>query len=53
MSGHGFRVIARTMLDEVLNFPPHLIEHQLAHVPYVIFLAVLTSARLIYLNGRR
>ncbi len=31
MSGHGFRAIARTMLDEVLNFPPHLIEHQLAH----------------------
>ncbi len=31
MSGHGFRAIARTILDEVLNFPPHLIEHQLAH----------------------
>ena len=31
MSGHGFRATARTMLDEVLGFPPHLIEHQLAH----------------------
>lgn len=31
MSGHGFRAAARTILDEVLNFPPHLIEHQLAH----------------------
>jgi integrase len=31
MSGHGFRAMARTILDEVLHFPPHLIEHQLAH----------------------
>jgi len=31
MSGHGFRAMARTILDEVLNVPPHLIEHQLAH----------------------
>jgi integrase len=31
MSGHGFRATARTILDEVLKFPPHLIEHQLAH----------------------
>ncbi len=31
MSGHGFRAMARTVLDEVLGFPPHLIEHQLAH----------------------
>ncbi len=31
MSGHGFRAMARTILDEVLKFPPHLIEHQLAH----------------------
>ena len=30
-SGHGFRASARTMLDEILGFPPHLIEHQLAH----------------------
>jgi integrase len=31
MSGHGFRVMARTILDEVLEFRPDLIEHQLAH----------------------
>lgn len=31
MSGHGFRATARTILDEVLGFEPHLIEHQLAH----------------------
>jgi integrase len=31
MSGHGFRAMARTLLDERLKFPPHLIEHQLAH----------------------
>ncbi len=31
MCGHGFRATARTMLDEILGFPPHLIEHQLAH----------------------
>lgn len=31
MTGHGFRAMARTILDEILNVPPHLIEHQLAH----------------------
>lgn len=31
MTGHGFRAMARTLLDEVLKFPVHLIEHQLAH----------------------
>jgi integrase len=31
MSGHGFRAMARTMLEEVLVFRPELIEHQLAH----------------------
>jgi len=31
MSGHGFRAMARTILDEVLNVRPDLIEHQLAH----------------------
>jgi integrase len=31
MSGHGFRAMARTMLDEVLGYRPELIEHQLAH----------------------
>ncbi|MCP4475093.1 MAG: integrase arm-type DNA-binding domain-containing protein [Gammaproteobacteria bacterium] len=31
MSGHGFRAMARTMLDEVLGVRPDYIEHQLAH----------------------
>jgi len=29
--GHGFRAMARTILDEVLNVRPDFIEHQLAH----------------------
>lgn len=29
--GHGFRAVARTLLDEVLGFRPDIIEHQLAH----------------------
>lgn len=29
---HGWRATARTMLDEVLGYPPHVIEHQLGHV---------------------
>ena len=32
MCGHGFRAMARTLLDEVLGFRPDHIEHQLAHV---------------------
>lgn len=32
MSGHGFRAMARTILDEVLKVRPDYIEHQLAHV---------------------
>jgi len=31
MSGHGFRAMARTILDEILEFRPDYIEHQLAH----------------------
>jgi integrase len=31
MSAHGFRAMARTVLDEELDFPAHLLEHQLAH----------------------
>lgn len=31
MSGHGFRAMARTILDEVLGVRVDLIEHQLAH----------------------
>lgn len=30
-SPHGFRALARTLLDEVLNIRPDIIEHQLAH----------------------
>lgn len=29
--GHGFRAMARTLLDEVLQIRPDFIEHQLAH----------------------
>jgi len=31
MTGHGFRAMARTVLDEVLHVRPDYIEHQLAH----------------------
>lgn len=31
MTGHGFRAMARTILDEILEFRPDYIEHQLAH----------------------
>ena len=31
MTAHGFRAMARTILDEVLHFRPDFIEHQLAH----------------------
>ena len=31
MTGHGFRALARTVLDEVLGIRPDYIEHQLAH----------------------
>jgi hypothetical protein len=30
MTGHGFRAVARTILDEVLGVRPDFIEHQLA-----------------------
>lgn len=31
MTAHGFRAMARTMLDEILEERVDLIEHQLAH----------------------
>ena len=31
MTGHGFRAMARTILDEVLGYRIELIEQQLAH----------------------
>jgi len=37
MTGHGFRAMARTILDEVLRVNPYVIEAQLAHkVPDVL-----------------
>jgi integrase len=32
MHAHGYRAMARTLLDEQLHQPVHLIEHQLSHV---------------------
>lgn len=32
MTGHGFRAMARTIMDEVLQIRPDFLEHQLAHV---------------------
>lgn len=32
MTNHGWRAVARTLLDERLNFAPHLIEQQLGHI---------------------
>ena len=32
ITGHGFRAMARTILDEVLQVRSDFIEHQLAHV---------------------
>lgn len=31
MTAHGFRSMGRTLLDEQLGYPPHIIEQQLAH----------------------
>jgi len=31
MTAHGFRAMARTLLQEELKYPVHLIEMQLAH----------------------
>jgi len=31
MTGHGFRAMARTVMDEVLHIRPEIVEHQLAH----------------------
>ncbi len=30
-TAHGFRATARTLLDEILEYPPHIIEQQLGH----------------------
>lgn len=31
VTGHGWRATARTMLDEIFEYPPYIIEQQLAH----------------------
>ncbi|GAB6182803.1 tyrosine-type recombinase/integrase [Thermodesulfovibrio hydrogeniphilus] len=31
ITAHGFRAMARTLIHEKLNYPPEVIEHQLAH----------------------
>jgi integrase len=31
LTGHGWRSVARTLLHERLDYPPEVIEHQLAH----------------------
>lgn len=31
MTGHGFRTLARTILEEVLHVPGHIIELQFGH----------------------
>ena len=31
MTAHGFRALARTLLDEILEFEPYLIEQQISH----------------------
>lgn len=31
ITGHGWRATARTLLDEVLEYPPYIIDQQLAH----------------------
>ena len=45
MSAHGWRAVAQTLLDEELGFPPHLIEHQLAHAVRVPWGAATTARR--------
>jgi len=51
MTGHGFRAMARTILDEVLQVNPNVIEAQLAHkVPDRLGTAY---NRTIHLAGRR
>lgn len=50
MTVHGFRAMARTLLDEVLGFPPEHIEAQLAHKPVGPLGAAYNRSK--YLNDR-
>ena len=55
MTGHGFRAMARTILDEVLGFPPDFIEHQLAHSvrdPNETFVVALVQGQVTERNSR-
>ena len=45
MTGHGFRAMARTMLDEILNYLVDLIEHQLAHAVRDAMVVPITGQR--------
>tara|TARA_B100000959_G_scaffold256930_1_gene290580 strand:- start:224 stop:1414 length:1191 start_codon:yes stop_codon:yes gene_type:complete len=51
MTPHGFRAMARTILDEVLNFRIDWIEHQLAHA--VRDATGRAYNRTVHLEGRR
>lgn len=51
MTGHGFRAMARTILDEVLEVWPDFIEHQLAHA--VRYPNGLANNRTVHLAERR
>jgi len=53
MSGHGFRAMARTTLDEVLGFRPDYIEHQLTQAPCAIQMGAPTTGWQTFLNGKR
>jgi len=44
MTGHGFRSMASTMLNEQLHWHPDAIERQLAHAPRNKFLAAYNYA---------
>ena len=52
MTGHGFRAMARTILDEILQCRPDFIEHQLAHAVRDRT-AGPTTERRIYLSGEK
>jgi len=51
MTGHGWRAVARTLLDEVLGFRAELIEQQLAHAVRDVHGRAYNRTQ--YLNERR
>lgn len=52
MTGHGFRAMARTILDEVLQVRPDYIEHQLAHAVKAQMGEPTTGRRTLSKGGR-